>query len=50
MAAAPLTNSVSPSGRIASGPSGRYMAMHSMNTDERTSCPLVRSSSSSGSR
>jgi hypothetical protein len=35
-AANPWTNSTSPTGRISTGPSGRYMALVSMNTVERT--------------
>ena len=39
-AATPLTNSVSPTGRIASGPSARYIDRHSTNTVAVTLCPL----------
>ena len=49
-AASPWTNSTSPTGRISSGPSARYMARASMNTVERTLWPLCISSASSWSR
>ena len=39
-AASPWTNSTSPTGRISSGPSARYIARASMNTVDRTLCPL----------
>ena len=50
MAAMPLTNSVSPTGRISSGPSARNMAPHSMKMVLTTLCPLPRSSRNSSSR
>ena len=50
IAATPLTNSVSPTGRRASGPSARYIAMHSMNTVETTLWPLPVSASSASRR
>ena len=50
MAAMPLTNSVSPTQRKASGPSGLNMAPHSMNTVETMLWPLETSSTISSSR
>jgi hypothetical protein len=39
-AASPWTNSTSPTGRISTGPSGRYIERASRNTVDRTLCPL----------
>ena len=50
IAAMPLTNSVSPTGRIASGPSARCMARHCTKTVAVLLWPWVVSASSSGSR
>ena len=47
MAAMPATNSVSPTGRISTGPSARYIAWHSRNTVATTLWPVRRSASSS---
>ena len=50
MAAMPLTNSVSPTGRMASGPVALCMAVHCTNTVDTTLWPLLRSARSSSSR
>ena len=50
MAAMPFTNSVSPMGRRASGPSGLNMAPHSMKTVETMLWPAPMSTRISSSR
>ena len=50
IAATPPTNSVSPTGRMAAGPSARYIDMHSTNTVDVTLCPLPVSAISSSIR
>ena len=50
MAAMPLTNSISPTGRMASGPSALNMEAHSMNTVDTTLWPLRTSARISSSR
>ena len=50
IAATPLTNSVSPTGRIGSEPAARYIDMHSTNTVATTLWPLPVSASSSSIR
>ena len=50
MAARPATNSVSPTGRISTGPLARYMEWHSMNTVATTLWPVRTSSRNSWSR
>ena len=50
MAATPLTNSVSPTGRISAGPSARYIARDWTKTVATMLWPLLVSASSSSSR
>ena len=50
IAAMPLTNSVSPTGRRTLGPSARYMARHSMNTVDTTLWPEPVSLSNSSNK
>ena len=48
IAAWPVTNSISPTGRISAGPPARYIEWHSRNTVATTLCPVAASARKSG--
>src|SRR5271156_2929874 len=50
IAAMPATNSISPTGRISTGPLARYIERHSSKTVATMLWPVLRSASSSGSK